>query len=81
MSGHPLERHRGLLRYFDVTEAARLPEILQGAGGFGVEVTLAGLVTGVRLLRDRKGNPMAFASVEDFSGTAECLLYSELHEA
>ncbi|MFN2432404.1 MAG: DNA polymerase III subunit alpha [Gemmatimonadota bacterium] len=82
VSGHPLDRYRPLIRYLDVCDAARLAELVQeSAGGFPREVTLAGLFTGVRLLRDRKGNQMAFATLEDFSGTAECILFNEAYLA
>ncbi|MBA2565500.1 MAG: DNA polymerase III subunit alpha [Gemmatimonadetes bacterium] len=82
VSGHPLDRFRGLMRYFSTRQVADVPDLAReiGAGGLP-EVTLAGLVTNLRLMRDRKGNPMAFATLEDFSGTAECILFSEIYTA
>ena len=82
VSGHPLDRYRGLMRYLTTCEAARIGELARGGnGGAAVEVALAGMVTGVRLLRDRKGNLMAFATLEDFGGTAECILFNEIYQA
>ncbi len=82
VSAHPLDRHRTLMRYYETCETTRIPELAQAANGYGaVEVVLAGMLSSVRVLRDRKGNPMAFATLEDFVGTAECILFSEVYEA
>jgi DNA polymerase-3 subunit alpha len=82
VSAHPLDRHRTLMRYYETCETTRIPELAQSANGYGAtEVVLAGMLGGVRVLRDRKGNTMAFATLEDFAGTADCILFSEVYEA
>jgi DNA polymerase III subunit alpha len=82
VSAHPLDRHRALMRYYETCETTKIPERAQTVNGYGVaEVVLAGMLSSVRVLRDRKGNPMAFATLEDFVGTAECILFSEVYEA
>jgi DNA polymerase-3 subunit alpha len=82
VSAHPLDRYRALIRHFEASETARVPELAQASNGYGgVEVVLAGMLQAVRLMRDRKGNPMAFATLEDLTGTADCILFSEVYEA
>jgi DNA polymerase-3 subunit alpha len=82
VSGHPLDRFRPLIRHVRASDTSRLPDLAQVAGtGAPVDVTLAGTITAVRVLRDRKGNPMAFATLEDFAGTVECILFSEAYAA
>ncbi len=82
VSAHPLDRHRALMRYFETRPTTSLPELAQRVNGHGlVEVVLAGMLNGARQMRDRKGNAMAFVTLEDFVGTAECILFSEVYEA
>jgi DNA polymerase-3 subunit alpha len=82
VSGHPLDRFKPLVRHVRASDTSRIPELAQVAGtGAPVDVTLAGTITAVRALRDRKGNPMAFATLEDFAGTVECILFSEAYAA
>jgi DNA polymerase-3 subunit alpha len=82
VSGHPLDRYRSQLRYFATQDTVRLGELAERGNGLApAELALAGILTGVRLLRDRKGNLMAFATLEDFAGTAECILFNEVYQA
>jgi len=47
----------------------------------GQPVTLAGMVTSVRRITTRKGDPMAFAQVEDLQGNIEVILFPRVFEA
>ncbi len=75
VSGHPLERHRDEVNAF---ATARLGE-MEGQADNSL-VTVAGIVTGVNRKTDRKGNPFAFVTLEDFSGSAEMLVFSETYQ-
>lgn len=46
----------------------------------GTEVTLAGMVTGVRSLATRQGRPFAAVAIEDLSGAVELTLWPEAYE-
>ena len=46
----------------------------------GKDVTIGGLITGVKLLRTRKGNQMATFVLEDLTGTVEALLWPNSYE-
>lgn len=43
-------------------------------------VTVAGIITVVRHTRDKKGRPIAFATIEDQNGAAELLIFSEPYD-
>lgn len=75
VSGHPLERYeKELKRYANIT-AQSLQECIEGQ-----IVTLGGIIAGMRLNQDRKGKPMAFLTVEDFAGSFEAIIFSDLYE-
>jgi DNA polymerase-3 subunit alpha len=74
VSGHPLERYRDEVSAF---ATARLGELEQQSDNNPVAVT--GVVTGVTRKTDRKGNPIAFVTLEDFTGSAEMLVFSETY--
>ena len=76
LSDHPLSSYR------DEVEAVATGDIahLKGAGD-GAEVRLLAVIGGVLRKMDKKGRPMAFVTVEDFSGTMECVLFSKVYEA
>ncbi len=43
----------------------------------GAEVRIAGFVSGLRKITDRKGKPMAFVTLEDFGGPCEVLVFAD----
>ncbi|MGC9219741.1 MAG: DNA polymerase III subunit alpha [Solirubrobacteraceae bacterium] len=46
----------------------------------GDRVTVGGMLGQIKRLRTKKGNPMAFASLEDLSGSAELVIFAEVLE-
>ncbi|MEZ5065591.1 MAG: DNA polymerase III subunit alpha [bacterium] len=71
-SGHPLDRWGTEVRSFATARVAELEELADGR-----DVVLGGLVTGVRVAFDKRGNRMAFLEIEDFTGTVEAIVFSE----
>ncbi|MCZ6689995.1 MAG: DNA polymerase III subunit alpha [Planctomycetota bacterium] len=71
LSGHPLDRLQDQLAAH-ATPIQRIREMEQGAS-----VTAAGLITTVRRINDRRGNPMAFVTIEDLGGTMEITAFSD----
>jgi DNA polymerase-3 subunit alpha len=47
----------------------------------GTEVGLGGVVSTVKGMRDRRGNAMAFFTLEDYTGTIEVIAFSTVYEA
>jgi DNA polymerase-3 subunit alpha len=75
VSGHPLDKVRAQLAAFARHTTAGLAEIPAGR-----KVTIGGVVTGVRGQRDKRGNDMAFFTLEDYAGTVEVIAFSGVYE-
>ncbi|MBN1780298.1 DNA polymerase III subunit alpha [bacterium] len=75
VSGHPLDPFRKELEAYACPWIGGLQEF-QAA----TQVRFGGIITEVRQLLDRKNNPMAFFSLEDFSGVARLIAFSDVFE-
>ena len=73
VSSHPLSRYERDLAYF----ATSLLEIDGRQDGELVRV--GGLISRVSPSSDRRGNAMAFVTLEDLSGTAEVVFFSDVY--
>ncbi len=74
LSGHPLERYEDIVAKFTNASALSLSEIADKAA-----VRIGGLISGVRSLRTKKGDLMAFVQVEDLQGTAEVIVFPDTY--
>ena len=70
MSGHPLERFAGDLKTFGARRVAELTEPLP-------DVWTAGIVSGLRPLKTKKGDRMAVFMLEDVAGNLEVVVFPE----
>jgi DNA polymerase-3 subunit alpha len=75
VSGHPLDKFRDEMTYFATARLGQLTELPDGS-----EVTVGGIIMSVKKMVDKKGNLMAFATLEDFTGTAELIVFSSCYE-
>jgi DNA polymerase-3 subunit alpha len=75
VSGHPLGEYRDEIAAFTTARCAGLAD----AKG-QEEIAVAGIVLAARRILDRKGNMMAFVTLEDFSGSTEVLFFSRVYE-
>ncbi|MEW5797208.1 MAG: DNA polymerase III subunit alpha [Candidatus Zixiibacteriota bacterium] len=75
ITGHPLDRYRDELKSFTTSSCAGLDQVVDGR-----EVTLGGVLARVNRTPDKRGNMMAFATLEDFSGQAELIIFSDCFE-
>jgi DNA polymerase-3 subunit alpha len=75
MSSHPLSRYERDLRNF----ASPLVEIPEQEDGQPVRV--GGLISRISTSSDRKGNPIAFVTLEDLSGKADVVFFSDAYAA
>jgi DNA polymerase-3 subunit alpha len=74
ISGHPLERFRAeIARWASATTGA----LAQASGG---EVAVGGIVTGLRLIKTKKGDRMASFFLEDLEGSVETLVFPEAYK-
>jgi DNA polymerase-3 subunit alpha len=74
-SGHPIDRYASMLGSLINVDSRRLPRKREREAVVG-----AGLVSGVRVHVDRKGNPMAFVTVEDVHGSYEIIVFSDCYQ-
>jgi DNA polymerase III subunit alpha len=70
MSGHPLQRYAEVLA---VTGARRLQDLTQSEA----DVAIAGVVTGLRPLKTKRGDRMAVFSLEDEAAKVEAVVFPE----
>ncbi|HKK20598.1 MAG TPA: DNA polymerase III subunit alpha, partial [candidate division Zixibacteria bacterium] len=75
ISGHPLDKFRDELKYFTTYKIENLSLAADGR-----EVTIGGIITQVKKMADKKGNMMAFITVEDYSGSVELIIFSSCFE-
>jgi DNA polymerase III subunit alpha len=75
ISGHPLDRYRDELTSFTTTTCVGLDQVVDGR-----EVTLGGVVARINKMPDKRGNMMAFVTMEDFSGQTELIIFSDCFE-
>jgi DNA polymerase III subunit alpha len=71
-SGHPLLKYEEEIREF---ATVRLGEV----GGVKPNATVraCGIVTALKKRPDKRNNMMAFATIEDFTGRCECIIFSD----
>ncbi len=72
LSGHPIERYKAEIREF---ASGTIGQLLQARSPG--DVTVMGLMSGLRLLKTRKGDRMATCQIDDFEGSVEALIFPE----
>lgn len=77
ITGHPLEKYRDKLLDFNALDTQAIGAMKQGTGKD--EITTAGLIAGVRVLKSRKGELYAQAMLEDMSGSVEVIVFPEAY--
>ena len=73
VTGHPLRKYEVEYRSFSnfhIGETETLEEI--------ENVRACGVITDIKTKIDRAGNKMAFFTIDDFSGSCECLMFSKV---
>lgn len=72
VSGHPLLKFEEEVNVFSTVRFGQSEALKPGA-----VVRACGIVTGVKKKIDKKGNMMAFVTMEDFTGHGECIVFSD----
>ena len=75
VSGHPLDRFRTELKAFGSADTERIASVLDGR-----EVRFGGIISTLKTMTDKRGNQMAFATIEDFKGSIEVIIFSDCYE-
>ena len=76
ITGHPLARHAAAIKRFATCDTAGLPERNDKE-----EVKVCGIVAGLKELTTKKGDRMAFVTLEDLSGFVEMVVFPETYLA
>ena len=74
-SDHPLSPYRELIQSRRLADTTRIRESRDGQ-----EVVMIGMVSAIKTITDRNGRPMAFVTLEDFSGSVEGVTFADLYE-
>ncbi len=73
ITGHPLTRYEAALRTFATATTQTLGDVADGK-----EVKLAGIVAALKQVVTKKGDKMAYLTLEDLQGTAEIIIFPDL---
>lgn len=73
VSSHPLSRFERDLRNF-ASPLVDIPELEDGS-----PIRVGGLINRISTSSDRKGNPIAFVTIEDLSGKADIVFFSDAY--
>jgi len=76
VTGHPLARYSDSIKRFATCEAAGLSERTDKE-----QVRVCGIVSGIKELITKKGDRMAFVTLEDLSGSVEVIVFPEVYTA
>ncbi|WP_020676561.1 DNA polymerase III subunit alpha [Geopsychrobacter electrodiphilus] len=74
VSGHPLDRFSDQIKRFTTCDSSGLTERTDKE-----KVRLCGIVSGIKELMTKKGDRMAFISLEDLCGSVECVVFPEVY--
>jgi len=72
VSGHPLKKYESEVEAFATAKFGEADLV-----EFDSNVRVCGIITTVRTKIDRKGNTMAFITMEDFTGKGELIVFSD----
>ena len=75
VSGHPLRKYE-----LDITSFVTAQFRDTAAVKSGTTVRCAGVISSIKKKVDKKGNMMAFITLEDFSGKGECIVFSDAYQ-
>ena len=74
ITGHPLKEYEDVLDKFTNVNAITILEINDG-----VTVRIGGLVSSVKFIKTKKGETMAFVTIEDMHGSVEATVFSSVY--
>ena len=74
LTGHPIDMYRGELKHLAKT---RIVDLRPGKDA----QTVAGLIVGMRTMKSRKGDTIAFVTLDDRTGRIEVSVFADLYDA
>jgi DNA polymerase-3 subunit alpha len=74
VSGHPLKRYQDLLDKFTNANAISIKELKSGNA-----VRIGGLIRSTKIIKTKRGDLMAFVTIEDLHGAVEATVFSRVY--
>jgi DNA polymerase-3 subunit alpha len=74
ISGHPLKRYEDLLDKFTNANAISIKELKNGGA-----VRIGGLIRNTKIIKTKRGDLMAFVTIEDLHGAVEATVFSRVY--
>ncbi len=75
LTGHPLTRYAEALQRLTTTNTQQIREIADGQ-----EIVIGGVVNTLKEITTKKGDRMAFVTLEDLNGVVEVIIFAELYK-
>lgn len=75
ISGHPLEEYRNSIKLYATCSIAELSDVEVGS-----RVTVGGMITNIKRITTKKGDPMAFVNMEDLTGSVEVVIFPHAYK-
>lgn len=72
ISSHPLEKYKDIIKSYSRTSTSTLSEHTEGD-----DVLICGIITELKNTTTKKGEQMAYVSIEDFEGMAVCVMFND----
>jgi DNA polymerase-3 subunit alpha len=76
LTGHPLRSFADILRRFTTLDTVGVQQAADGQ-----EVIIGGVVNAIKEINTKKGDRMAFVSLEDLNGVVEVIIFSDLYQS
>lgn len=84
LSGHPLDEYADMLTRVSPMNSIEIRSICEEGGNEQLYnhcyISFAGMISHVRKMLTKKNDMMAFAIVEDLSGTLECVIFPKVYQ-
>ena len=91
VSGHPLDRYSNIIEQLTSLQISEIQELnyipkASSKGGMNFfgrdnsdnrDLTVAGMLSNIKIIITKKGDKMCFAEIEDLSGKIECVIFSK----
>lgn len=74
ITGHPLAQYSDILNAYSTTNSQSVQEEADGK-----EVRIGGIISQIKEIATRKGERMAFATLEDLRGSVEVIIFPDLY--
>jgi len=76
LTGHPLARYAERLKRLATTDTERIREVADGQ-----EIVIGGVVNNLKEIHTKKGDRMAFVTLEDLNGVVEVIVFTDLYKS